>query len=89
MNRPVVYRKKKLNLFDVVKGLRDQGISVIYISHRLGEVIELSDRVTVFRDGENAGDLEKEEINHENMVRLMVGRELSEFYDREIHQPGM
>jgi ribose transport system ATP-binding protein len=51
-------------------------------------VIELSDRVTVFRDGENAGDLAKEEINHENMVRLMVGRDLSEFYDRQIHQPG-
>ena len=81
-------QKETETLFDVVKGLRDQGISVIYISHRLGEVIELSDRVTVFRDGENAGDLEKEEINHENMVRLMVGRELSEFYDREIHQPG-
>ena len=81
-------QKETETLFDVVKGLRDQGISVIYISHRLGEVIELSDRVTVFRDGENAGDLGKEEINHENMVRLMVGRELSEFYDREIHQPG-
>jgi len=81
-------QKETETLFDVVKGLRDQGISVIYISHRLGEVIELSDRVTVFRDGENAGDLEKGEINHENMVRLMVGRELSEFYDREIHQPA-
>ena len=81
-------QKETETLFEVVKGLRDQGISVIYISHRLGEVIELSDRVTVFRDGENAGDLEKEDINHENMVRLMVGRDLSEFYDREIHTPG-
>ena len=75
-------------MFEVVKGLRDEGISVIYISHRLGEVKELSDRVTVFRDGENAGELAKDEINHDNMVRLMVGRELSEFYDRDIHQPG-
>jgi len=81
-------QKETETLFEVVKDLRNQGISVIYISHRLGEVIELSDRVTVFRDGENAGDLAKEEINHENMVRLMVGRDLSEFYDREIHQPG-
>ena len=81
-------QKETETLFEVVKDLRDQGISVIYISHRLGEVIELSDRVTVFRDGENAGDLEKEDINHENMVRLMVGRDLSEFYDREIHAPG-
>jgi len=81
-------QKETETLFAVVKDLRNQGISVIYISHRLGEVIELSDRVTVFRDGENAGDLEKDEINHENMVRLMVGRDLSEFYDRQIHQPG-
>jgi len=80
--------KETETLFEVVKDLKNQGISVIYISHRLGEVIELSDRVTVFRDGENAGDLAKEEINHENMVRLMVGRDLSEFYDRQIHQPG-
>ncbi|MEC8778799.1 MAG: sugar ABC transporter ATP-binding protein, partial [Verrucomicrobiota bacterium] len=81
-------QKETETLFEVVKGLRDQGISVIYISHRLGEVKELSDRVTVFRDGENAGDLALEEINHESMVRLMVGRDLSEFYDRAIHQPG-
>jgi len=81
-------QKETETLFEVVKDLKNQGISVIYISHRLGEVIELSDRVTVFRDGENAGDLAKEEINHENMVRLMVGRDLSEFYDRQIHQPG-
>ncbi len=81
-------QKETETLFEVVMGLRDQGISVIYISHRLGEVKELSDRVTVFRDGENAGDLANDEINHENMVRLMVGRDLSEFYERDIHQPG-
>ena len=84
-----VYPKKETEtLFEVVKDLKNQGISVIYISHRLGEVIQLSDRVTIFRDGANAGDLAKEEINHENMVRLMVGRDLSEFYNRQIHQPG-
>ena len=81
-------QKETETLFGVVKDLRRKGISVIYISHRLGEVIELADRVTVFRDGENAGDLSGEEINHDNMVKLMVGRELSEFYDRRAHQPG-
>jgi ribose transport system ATP-binding protein len=81
-------QKETETLFDVVMNLRDRGISVIYISHRLGEVIRLADRVTVFRDGENAGDLSKDEINHNNMVRLMVGRELSEFFDRTIHNPG-
>ena len=81
-------QKETETLFGVVKDLRQKGISVIYISHRLGEVIELADRVTVFRDGENAGDLTGNEINHDNMVKLMVGRELSEFFDREVHQPG-
>jgi ribose transport system ATP-binding protein len=76
------------NLFRVVKNLRTQGVSVIYISHRLGEVKELSDRVAVLRDGENAGDLEQNEISHDRMVQLMVGRDVSEFYDRKQHAPG-
>ena len=59
-------------LFKVVKDLRSKGVSIIYISHRLGEVKELADRVTVFRDGENAGDLNRDEINHDRMVKLQV-----------------
>jgi len=75
-------------LFEVVRDMRAQGISVIYISHRLGEVKELADRVLVLRDGENAGELSHEEINHDAMVRLMVGRDLEQFYDRKQHDPG-
>jgi ribose transport system ATP-binding protein len=61
-------------LFRVIKDLRSRGVSVIYISHRLGEVKELADRVVVLRDGKNAGELSREDITHDNMVRLMVGR---------------
>ncbi|MDG2206449.1 MAG: sugar ABC transporter ATP-binding protein [Pirellulales bacterium] len=75
-------------LMEVVKDLRSRGVSIIYISHRLGEVKELADRVTVFRDGKNAGDLQRDEINHDRMVRLMVGRDISQFYARTPHQPG-
>ncbi len=75
-------------LFEVIKDLRSKGVSVIYISHRLGEVKELSDRVTVLRDGENAGDLDVADINHDAMVRLMVGRDVSQFYQRNAHEPG-
>lgn len=75
-------------LMEVVKDLRSRGVSVIYISHRLGEVRELADRVTVFRDGQNAGDIEKDEITHDKMVQLMVGRDISQFYARKAHQPG-
>lgn len=75
-------------LFKVIKDLRTRGVSIIYISHRLGEVVELADRVVVLRDGENAGDLDRVDINHDNMVRLMVGRDVSQFYQREHHVPG-
>ncbi|MDP6114488.1 MAG: sugar ABC transporter ATP-binding protein [Planctomycetota bacterium] len=75
-------------LFRVVKDLRDQGVSIVYISHRLGEVKELADRVVVLRDGDNAGDLGSDEISHDNMVSLMVGRDISEFYHHRDHRPG-
>ena len=76
------------NLFKVIKDLRSRGVSIVYISHRLGEVKELADRVTVLRDGENAGELAREEIGHDSMVRLMVGRDVSQFYQHEAHAPG-
>lgn len=75
-------------LFRVIKDLRSRGVSIVYISHRLGEVKELADRVLVLRDGENAGTLERHQIEHEAMVRLMVGRDVSQFYARTPHQPG-
>jgi ribose transport system ATP-binding protein len=78
-------------LFAVIRDLRTRGVSIIYISHRLGEVVEIADRVTVLRDGENAGDLTKAEINHDNMVSLMVGRDISQisqYYARTSHKRG-
>ena len=76
------------NLFKVIHDLRRRGVSIVYISHRLGEVRELADRVTVLRDGENAGELVREEIVHAKMVKLMVGRDLSQFYPHEPRTPG-
>ena len=75
------------NLFQVINDLRVSGVSIIYISHRLGEVKELADRVTVLRDGKNAGDLAREEITHDAMVKLMVGRDLSAFYQHTPRKP--
>jgi len=75
------------NLFAVIKDLRARGVSIVYISHRLGEVKELADRVTVLRDGKNAGVLARAEINHDAMVRLMVGRDLSAFYQHTPREP--
>jgi ribose transport system ATP-binding protein len=75
-------------LFAVIRDLRGRGVSVIYISHRLGEVQKLADRVCVLRDGKNAGALNRDEITHDAMVRLMVGRDVSQFYARRPHTPG-
>jgi len=75
-------------LFEVVKDLRSKGVCIVYISHRLSEVKELADRVVVLRDGRNAGALSREEITHDAMVRLMVGRDLSQFYAHTPHPPG-
>jgi ribose transport system ATP-binding protein len=63
-------------LLKITKDLRAQGVSIIYISHRLSEVKEIADRVVALRDGRNAGGLKREEISHERMVKLMVGRDL-------------
>ncbi len=76
------------NLFKVIRDLRSRGVSLVYVSHRLGEVRALADRVTVLRDGENAGNLEKTEIDHSRMVKLMVGRDLSQFYPHVPRKPG-
>jgi len=67
-------------LLTTVKELKAQGVSIIYISHRLGEITEIADRVVALRDGRFAGNLSREEINHDNMVRLMIGRDLQNFY---------
>ncbi len=75
-------------LFRVVRELRAEGVAVLYISHRLGEVKKLADRVVVLRDGMNAGELSSEEIDHDRMVKLMVGRDVSQFYHRIPHRPG-
>lgn len=71
-------------LIAVVRDLKSQGVSVIYISHRLREIEVMADRVVGLRDGANAGELSREEITHDRMVRMMVGREL----DRSIHYGG-
>jgi ribose transport system ATP-binding protein len=65
-------------LLDVIKALKADGISVIFISHRLHEIERVADRVVVLRDGMLAGTLAKSAINHDQMVKLMIGRMLKE-----------
>ena len=67
-------------LFEIIAKLRAEGIGIIYISHRMEEVLSLADRITVLRDGRHVGDLDRAEATHGKIVNLMVGRELSANY---------
>ncbi len=67
-------------LFAIIRQLQSDGISVVYISHRMQEVMQLSDRISVLRDGRHVGDLMRAEATHDKVVALMVGRDLSGQY---------
>lgn len=75
--------KETNTLLRTIADLRRGGVAVIYISHRLSEVHHCADRVVVLRDGRNVGNLDREHICHDNMCRLMVGRDLCAVRDQE------
>ncbi|WP_207210730.1 sugar ABC transporter ATP-binding protein [Lichenibacterium minor] len=70
-------------LFAIVRQLRREGLAIIYISHRMAEVYELSDRVSVLRDGQYVGTILRSEMTPEVVVKMMVGRDLSSFYKKQ------
>jgi ABC-type sugar transport system ATPase subunit len=67
-------------LFEVVRVLRSSGVGILYISHRIGELRDIADRVTVLRDGRVAASHPMQETTREALVREMIGRELREMY---------
>lgn len=70
--------KESEALFGIINQLREKGVSILYISHRLEEVFRLADRLTVLRDGRKVAVLEKEQINPPDVIKMMIGKELSE-----------
>ncbi len=70
-------------LFAIVRQLRQDGIAIIYISHRMAEVYELADRVSVLRDGSYVGTLDHDQMTPDAVVKMMVGRDLGSFYKKE------
>jgi ribose transport system ATP-binding protein len=70
-------------LFELVLSLKKQGISIVYISHRINEIYRIADRVSVLRDGAYIGTLEGEAIQSDTIVKMMVGRSLTDFYQYE------
>ena len=75
-------------LFDIIRDLRSQGIGVIYISHRLDEIFEIADRVTVMRDGEHVGTEPIGTLTRQRMIELMVGREIENEFPKQHHDIG-
>jgi D-xylose transport system ATP-binding protein len=75
-------------LLHIVGGLRQRGITCVYISHKLDEVLEIADRITVLRDGEGVCTLAAGETGKDEVIRHMVGREIVDFYPRERIEPG-
>lgn len=67
-------------VFDIIRRMRDQGRSVIFISHRMSEVEEIADTLTIFRDGEDVGSFPMGAVSHEEMVRRMIGRKLEQVF---------
>ena len=65
-------------LFKLIKSLRQKGVSIVYISHRMEEIFELCDRITILRDGTYVGTEKIKDINMDDIVRMMIGREIGE-----------
>ncbi len=81
-------QKEQHLLFAVVRDLRARGVGVIYISHRLEEIFGLADRVTVLRDGQSVSTVPVGEIDEARLIKLMVGREVTQIYPPAESEPG-
>lgn len=81
-------REETENLYRVIQKLREQGVGIIYITHRLEELSVIADRVTVLRDGQVAGTYDMAQTNRQELIRLMVGRELSAIFPKREVERG-
>lgn len=75
-------------LFEIVQMLKSKGVTIIYISHRIAEVFQISDRVSVLRDGRFIKTVMTNEVDRDELIRLMVGREVSDTYPKRDFAPG-
>lgn len=75
-------------LFKIIEELKQKGIAIIYISHRMDEIFQISDRLTVFRDGKYVATKEIQETDYDEVVSLMVGRNVDNLYPKRAYVPG-
>jgi len=80
--------KEVEHLFRIIKKLKDRGCGIIYISHKMEEILQISDDITVMRDGKNVATHRAEELDIDKIIKLMVGRELTERFPPKTNQIG-
>ena len=80
--------KEIQNLFAIMRDLRSRGISIVFISHKLEEVLEVTDRIVVLRDGKNAGEVATSDASKGMLISMMVGRVLENLYTERKQKPG-
>ena len=80
--------KEVENLFKIMRDLTQKGVGIVYISHKMSELDEICDRVTVMRDGEYVGTKNVKETAKDELITMMVGRTLTNYYVRDYGEPG-
>jgi len=83
-----ITEKEVEHLFRIVRSLKEEGVSIIYITHKMDEVFKISDDITVFRDGRHIKTLPAGETNKEGLISMMVGRELSQIFPKSAAEIG-
>jgi len=76
------------HLFTIIRGLKARGVAVIYITHKMDEVFTITDEVSVYRDGEFVGHQESSRLTRESLIRMMVGRTIDQFFQKEKAEVG-
>lgn len=81
--------EKEVNsLFEIIEDLKKKGVAIVYISHRLEEIMKIGDRLTIFRDGKYVDTVDIKDITIDQMVAMMVGREMTDYYPKVEVEPG-
>lgn len=75
-------------LFEIIQILKKEGLGIVYISHRMNELFEIGDRITVMRDGKYVGTREVKDTSIDEIISMMIGRKLVQLFDRTWNQPG-
>ena len=83
-----ISEKEAERLFDIIRRLRSEGKGIIYITHRMEEIFKIADRLTVMRDGEYIGTVNASETTKDEIIRMMVGRDMSEQYPKDPTEKG-